>query len=464
MISSAILIFVSLLTLLMVGGWVIHSFTRQEFSPEQFLLDQYLFQVEDKLASLDGSGGDFDELGVLMAEYGYETLVIREESLVYHSEGFATMDPASPVKDIKWTDQVQVFCFGDITLAGVQKGDVLIAAYKITMNTNALNQFEKVLRQFLTMGVLTILVICVAGQIFTNYLAKRILKPITELSKGARRIEEGNLSVPVVYEGKDEFAEVCDAFNHMQTHLKEEQEKNTAYEKARIDLVAGISHDLRTPLTSIKGYVKGLRDGVANTPKKQEQYLSIAYQKACDMEVLLQQLFYFSGMETGNLPIFLESSDLGEFAVHFAHDYAREFEQKGGELIIRDIREKHPVMLDVIQMNRVLLNLTENALKYAKASPLKMTIDVWTEKDRECLKFADNGNGVTEEQLPCLFEQFWRADEARSSKNGEGSGLGLYIVRYIIEIHGGSITARNNNGLEILITLPRRTKEQKQDE
>ena len=105
-------------------------------------------------------------------------------------------------------------------------------------------------------------------------------------------------------------------------------------------------------------------------------------------------------------------------------------------------------------MYRVLNNLKENAVHYSGADPLVLTLTVWRQRDRECLRFADNGNGVPPEQLPHLFEQFWRGDQARSSRGGEGSGLGLYIVKHIVEAHGGTIEARNDRGLTIDITLP----------
>jgi signal transduction histidine kinase len=289
---------------------------------------------------------------------------------------------------------------------------------------------------------------------FTRKMVWRILRPLNLLSEGARRIETGDFSKPVVYTGKDEFASVCTAFNHMQEHLMTEQEKNAAYERARTDLVAGISHDLRTPLTSVKGYIKGLRDGVANTPEKREQYLAIAYNKACEMDVLLQKLFYFSRLETGNLPLSLSREDLGEFIRRFRENIRDELENKNMEMTVEIASGPHPVMIDTEQMYRVLLNLIENAAKHADAKPLALRISVWSEGDTEYLLFADNGKGVPEEHLPRLFERFWRGDEARSSENGEGSGLGLYIVKYIVEAHGGFAAAGNDNGLQIKISLP----------
>ncbi|MGI5892411.1 MAG: sensor histidine kinase, partial [Bacillota bacterium] len=114
----------------------------------------------------------------------------------------------------------------------------------------------------------------------------------------------------------------------------------------------------------------------------------------------------------------------------------------------------HPVKIDTEQMGRVLLNLTENAIKYANTKSLVLLISVWRESGMEHLLFADNGQGIPEEHLPRLFERFWRGDESRSAKNCEGSGLGLYIVKCIVQAHGGFVTAKNDNGLQIKLSLP----------
>ena len=297
-------------------------------------------------------------------------------------------------------------------------------------------------------------VILLLSLAFTRYQIKQMMRPVNALTQAAHRVEAGDYSTPVDYEAKDEFSTVCTAFDHMQEHLLQEREKNAMYEQARTDLVAGISHDLRTPLTSVKGYLKGMRDGVANTPEKQALYLDTAYRKACEMERLLQRLFYFSNLETGTLPMFPTRADLGLFVRHFVEETGPELEAMGGQMLLRGVPAPHPVQLDTEQMYRVLNNLKENAVHYSGADPLVLTLTVWRQRDRECLRFADNGNGVPPEQLPHLFEQFWRGDQARSSRGGEGSGLGLYIVKHIVEAHGGTIEARNDQGLTIDITLP----------
>jgi signal transduction histidine kinase len=251
-----------------------------------------------------------------------------------------------------------------------------------------------------------------------------------------------------------DLAYFCFCSSERLEKMKKEQEKNQQYEKARNDLVSGISHDLRTPLTSIKGYIKGLQDGVAFTPEKQERYLSIAYKKACDMEVLLHRLSYFSKMESGKLPLVLKNMDLRDFVKRYVSEIGDELKHRNISVIIECSEESHMVLIDEEQMTRVITNLVENAIHYANTDCLALKMQVWKEGDLEHFVFSDNGQGVTDEQLSHLFEQFWRGDESRSSRNGSGSGLGLYIVKYIIEAHGGTVQAENAKGLMIKMEIP----------
>lgn len=317
-------------------------------------------------------------------------------------------------------------------------------------------QMEAMMLSLLLSGGTAIVVILLLNTLFTRYQVKKLLQPVDALTRAAERVEAGDFTQAISYPGRDEFSSVCAAFNRMQEHLLEEQKKNAAYERARTDLVAGISHDLRTPLTSVKGYIKGLRDGVAQTPERQRQYLDVAYRKACDMDMLLQRLFYFSRLETGNLPLFREEADLGDFVSRFAAETGPELEPEGGKVRLTVSPEPHPVSIDPEQLYRVLNNLKDNALRYAGADALVISLAVERRGERERIRFADNGRGVPEEALPYLFEQFWREDQARSAKSGEGTGLGLYIAKCIVEAHGGTIQAENNGGLTFTIQLPRK--------
>jgi len=230
-------------------------------------------------------------------------------------------------------------------------------------------------------------------------------------------------------------------------------EKSAKYEKARTEMISGISHDLRTPLTSVKGFIKGMIDGVANTPEKREQYLKISYQKACDMETLLQKLFFFSKLETGNMPFFTKRIDINHWIHNYVLEKGGEGKEKHYEIQAASAEEPYYVMADVDQMKRVLDNLVENSLKYANTDKLKIVISSEQKDGEVYLYFSDNGEGIAEDKLPHVFEQFYRGDESRNSKT-DGSGLGLYVCEYIIEQQDGRIQAYNKDGFMVEIVMP----------
>ena len=456
---NTIVVIVSLVALLSVSGVVIRrvsmAYAGRPVSEEEGKAPQ----VQQLLEEWDPLAGSWNQLNGHLSELGYRLYVFRGGQEIYSSLDRLQMNMLRENSGAVWSEEGTVCIWGGGALVvGVEREGYTMVAMTLPDMPEVFGkprmQTEAVMISLLLIGTAAILVIACLSMVSTHFQVKYVLRPVNALTEAARRIEQGDFSQPVGYSGQDEFTAVCAAFEHMQRHLLYEREKNAAYEQARTDLVAGISHDLRTPLTSVKGYIKGLRDGVANTPEKREQYLDVAYRKACDMDVLLQRLFYFSKLETGNLPLFPVRTDLGEFVQNFVRDTAGELEQRGGEIRLRGVPAPHPVRIDTEQMYRVLANLTENALRYAGAQPLVLTLTVWRERDMERIRFADNGRGVPEEALPHLFEQFWRGDQSRGGQGGEGSGLGLYIVRYIVQAHGGTITAKNDGGLVFEIGLP----------
>ena len=456
---NTIVVIVALAALLAVSGVVIRRVSQYYAGRPILVKENHTPQVQQLLDGWDPQEGNWGELNEQLDALGYRLYVLRGEREVYSSLDHLQRSLLWENEGTAWTQEGAVCIWGGGTLAvGLERDGYTLVAMTLPDMPEVFGrprvQTEAVMISLLLIGTAAILVIASLSMVSTHFQVRYVLRPVNALTQAARRIEQGDFSKPVGYTGRDEFTAVCAAFEHMQSHLLHEREKNAAYEQARTDLVAGISHDLRTPLTSVKGYIKGLRDGVANTPATREQNLDIAYRKACDMDVLLQRLFYFSKLETGNLPLFPVRTDLGEFVRGFVRDTAGELEQQGGCILLRGAPAPHPVRIDTEQMYRVLSNLTENALRYAGVKPLTITLTLWRERDMERLRFADNGRGVSPEELPHLFEQFWRGDQSRGGKGGEGSGLGLYIVRYIIQAHGGTISARNDGGLVFEIGLP----------
>jgi hypothetical protein len=301
-------------------------------------------------------------------------------------------------------------------------------------------------------GILCIIVLVLISQLFTKNLTDHIMEPLDALAEGAKRIKENDLTQDIAYTGELEFENICAVFNDMQESILAEQEKNRKYEKARTDMIAGISHDLRTPLTAMRGTVKGLMDGVASTPEQQKKFLQAAYRRTGDMDMLLNQLLYLSRMETGNMPISMQTIEIGAFLKSYVRG-KQEVIETGKEEITADTKEiTAGVLIDPEQFQRVLDNLVENSRKYSETIPLRMKIKLEKTPKGVSICFQDNGVGVPEEKLPYIFEEFYRGDESRNKK--EGNGLGLYIVKYLMEAMGGSVRAENADGLAVYLELP----------
>ena len=301
--------------------------------------------------------------------------------------------------------------------------------------------------------VISVIVIVSLSQVFTRKIFKRIVKPVDKLMEANERIKQGNYDELIEYKGEYEFEQLCDSFNNMQKTLKEEKEKDTKWQKTKQDMISGISHDLKTPLTSIKGYIKGIKDGVADSEEKQEKYLDIAYKKACEMDTLLERLLYFSRVENGQISYDMRKISAKNLIEQYLKGQEFEFKEKGIKIETKIETDKN-VNVDIMQMNRVFDNIIQNSIKYANSENLEIDICVCNKENEVEIKIKDNGNGIDEDKIDKIFEEFYRADESRSNSNVEGNGIGLYVCKYIIEKHQGSIRAQNEDGLSVIILLP----------
>lgn len=300
--------------------------------------------------------------------------------------------------------------------------------------------------------------------ILVSYItSKTIVKPINMFCDGVREISNGNLDYKIDYYGKNELGITAEAFNEMTDKLKESMDALQAVEKSRKQLIAGVTHDLRTPLTTIKGYTEGLRDGIANTPEKQHEYLQTIYYSALDMQRLLDELLNVSNLETGKIELNFQPCNLYEYLTEYMSEASYLLEKKGVEFSFEasNFDKETAVMLDPDRFLRVLSNLMTNAIKYSsKIRQPKIIISLQSYEKSVVITVKDNGIGISKENLPHIFETFFRADQART-RVSNGSGLGLSVCKEIIELHHGKIWAKSTEGEEtsIIISLPRISQE-----
>lgn len=304
--------------------------------------------------------------------------------------------------------------------------------------------------------IFLIAVILFTSQALTRFVFRSIVTPLDALADGVHQLRDGNLGYRIQYSRKDEFAVVCDDFNEMARHLSAMVDARQKDEINRRELIAGISHDLRTPLTSIKAYLEGIEKGVASSPHMQRKYFDIIKSKTSSLEQIINQLFLFSKLDIGEFPFRLERVDLraelDEATALFAADYGT----RGLQLTLENRLPDAFVKIDVVQFRNVLQNIVENSLKYNGGNGALLHMTGTQTEDAVQIALTDQGPGVPADELEKLFDVFYRSDVSRK-KTDMGSGLGLAISRKIIEGLGGRIAATNGDerGLSIIISLPR---------
>ena len=285
-----------------------------------------------------------------------------------------------------------------------------------------------------------------------KFVFKPVISALNTLRDGVHQIRDGNLDCRIDYEKKDEFADLCDDFNEMAGRLKAAEIKEQEAQESRQELVAGISHDLRSPLTTIKACAEGLEKGVAASPEKREKYLKSINTKVQNMEKIIDRLLVFSKLNIKTFPVNLESLDLNELVMQSVKDAWEAFDSKGLVLQYKLCPVKAPVNLDKVLFLNAVHNIFENSLKYKQAARGQLKINLDVGEDQVKVIFSDDGPGVPEESLSKIFDVFYRCDPARSV-NINGSGLGLAITSRIISQLGGAIKAENRPGGGLTITM-----------
>ncbi|NLO39628.1 MAG: HAMP domain-containing protein [Ruminiclostridium sp.] len=305
---------------------------------------------------------------------------------------------------------------------------------------------------------MSVLFIGVTGLILlmTFMVTRSMMQSLKELKKGVHRISEGDLDFSIKTNKRDEVAQVVMAFDEMRLRLKASIDAQVREDESRRELVTNISHDLKTPVTAIKGYVEGLIDGTANTPEKKQKYTQTILSKTIALDRMIDDLFLYSSLDVGKAGYHFENVTAVDFFKILCNETRLDLKEKGFEVQCSiDLPPDIMVRLDRSMIQRLQYNLTENAVKYARESDRKVVFSARIQDGFVICSTEDNGAGITEDALASIFERFYRADAARTSTVG-GTGLGLQISRKIVEDHGGRIWAESHYGefTRILWTLP----------
>ena len=279
------------------------------------------------------------------------------------------------------------------------------------------------------------------------WIYRSIAVPLVKLKKATKNIKEGNLDFVLEVEGKDEFSQLCQDFEEMRKRLKESTEEKILMDKENKELISNISHDLKTPITAVKGYVEGIMDGVADTPEKMDRYVRTIYNKTNEMDHLINELTFYSKIDTNRIPYTFSKLNVEDYFSDCAEELGLEMETRGIELVYANYVEKDvQVIADGEQIRRVIHNIVSNAIKYMEKPRGIIQLRVKDVGDFIQVEIEDNGKGIAAKDLPYIFDRFYRTDVSRNSSKG-GSGIGLSIVKKIMEDHGGKVWATSRLGI-----------------
>lgn len=387
-----------------------------------------------------------------------EVVILKDDQILFSSRNFNKIDVAKfieasnpkgrrasvPIGNVSYTVQSIDLNFYDGTAGNI----LLLASIDgSVMDLTSLLFFA---------GILFALSFVITNFIVSYQFSRSILRPLTHLQKAAAEISQGNLNFPIVEEGDEQIQELCRDLELMRLKLKGSIHTQLKYEDNRKLLISSISHDLKTPVTSIKGYVEGLLDGIPQTPEKKEKYLKTIYSKALQVDTMIDDLLLYAKLDMNQIPFNFERTDVVMFLEDGLLESEHELEQNRIELsFVSELKERREILLDRERMRRVIMNILDNSRKYMDKEVGLITVFLRETHSSLIIELRDNGSGIPEKDVPQIFDRFYRSDTARSEI--KGSGLGLAIAKQIVEGHEGQIWAvsHKDKGTSIMISLPR---------
>ncbi len=412
-------------------------------SPEQ-LLDPTLLREYDRILSAV-------QAGILLRKGG---VIVHAAPAFQMPSMEAALPPFEPgnikVRDtLLVDDRYYSYVKFDFTFADKSEGSVYVM--------KQVSPYAELTRQLLPLLIAVLLLMLIGMNGLLNYLVSRsIIRPLSRLQAATERIKEGDLDFRVEAGSRDEIGQLFRAFEDMRQKLKESVELQLQYEENRKELISNISHDLKTPITSILGYVEGIRDGVADTPEKLEKYLATVHCKAKGMDRMIDELFLFSKLDLGKLPFTFERVNIVRFLQDYLEELRFDLQERGISITWEHDDEQVVVIADREKLKRVLSNIVENSVKYMEKPDKRIAFALTAQEETVTIEIADNGPGVDPAAVPHIFDRFYRAEQSRSEATG-GSGLGLAIAKQMIAEHGGEIWADSvpGEGMRIGFTLKR---------
>ena len=286
-----------------------------------------------------------------------------------------------------------------------------------------------------------ILVLIITSLFLTWWIYTGIVTPLRKLKEATQRIKEGDLDFTLEYDSGDEIGELFSNFEDMRARLKASTAEKLESDKENKELISNISHDLKTPITAVKGYVEGIMDGVADTPEKMDKYIRTIYNKANEMDSLINELTLYCKIDTNRIPYTFKKINVRDYFGDCTEELSLDLESRNIDLTYENhVASDVMVVADSEQLSRVIHNIIGNSIKYIDKAKGHIDMRIKDVGDFIQVEIEDNGKGIAKKDIPYIFDRFYRTDASRNSSQG-GSGIGLSIVKKIVEDHGGKIWA-----------------------
>lgn len=291
-----------------------------------------------------------------------------------------------------------------------------------------------------------ILILVLTGGLLIIWIYRGVAIPLGQMKIATQNIKDGNLDFELEVETDDEIGQLCRDFEEMRLRLRDTTVEKQEYDKKSKELISNISHDLKTPITAIKGYVEGIMDGVADTPEKMERYIKTIYNKANEMDLLINELTLYSKIDSNRIPYNFSTISVNDYFDDCSTDLQIDLEARGIQFnYVNFVNHDVKIIADVEQLKRVINNIVSNSAKYMDKVDKRINLRIKDVGDFIQVEIEDNGKGIGSKELPYIFDRFYRTDASRNSMTG-GSGIGLSIVKKIVEEHGGKIWATSKEG------------------
>lgn len=295
-------------------------------------------------------------------------------------------------------------------------------------------------------GIAMVVIIIVTSSVIITWLYRSIIRPINKLRLATDNIKNGNLDFEIDTKSKSEFSDLLRDFDDMRCRLRDNVNEKLKADANSREMISNISHDLKTPITAIKGYVEGIRDGVATTDEKREKYIRTIYNKACEMDRLIDELTFYSRIDSDKIIYNFQKINVADYFADCVGDIRLELDELNYVLEYdSSVSQKTCIIADPEQMKRVINNIVGNSIKYMDKKDGVISFVIKEDEDNVYFDIKDNGAGISENNLPYVFDRFYRGDVSRNSKKG-GSGIGLSIVKKIVSDHGGEVGAESVEG------------------